>query len=140
MREARRRGLFFNYTPIRRNRAAAGLSALYDDKVQSYLGMTAKPGQVLCHLRLAIRFSIHARRRQLIYSDLRRIQSQRLGRGTLDGHRSNRQAGFGSVFRAAVYERISSHGEDSFAGKLLPAFQFQFGGQREKAAVEKEGA
>lgn len=44
------------------------------------------------------------------------------------------------VLSAALYDRFSSRGEDSFADKLLSALRFQFGGHQEKAAGEKVGA
>jgi len=44
------------------------------------------------------------------------------------------------VLSAALYERFSSRGEDSFADKLLSALRFQFGGHEEKTAATKEGA
>ena len=44
------------------------------------------------------------------------------------------------VLSAALYERFSSRGEDTFADKLLSALRFQFGGHEEKAAGQKEGA
>jgi 6-phosphogluconate dehydrogenase len=40
---------------------------------------------------------------------------------------------------AALYERFSSRGEDTFADKLLSALRFQFGGHEEKSG-QKEGA
>jgi 6-phosphogluconate dehydrogenase len=40
---------------------------------------------------------------------------------------------------AALYERFSSRGEDSFADKILSALQFRFGGHHEKAAGQNEG-
>jgi 6-phosphogluconate dehydrogenase len=43
------------------------------------------------------------------------------------------------VLSAALYERFTSRGEDTFADKLLSALRFQFGGHEEKAAG-KEGA
>ena len=36
------------------------------------------------------------------------------------------------VLSASVYQRFSSRGEDEFAGKLLSAMRYQFGGHREK--------
>jgi 6-phosphogluconate dehydrogenase len=42
------------------------------------------------------------------------------------------------VLSAALYERFSSRGEDTFADKLLSALRFQFGGHEEKAG-QKEG-
>jgi 6-phosphogluconate dehydrogenase len=44
------------------------------------------------------------------------------------------------VLSAALYERFSSRGEDTFADKLLSALRFQFGGHEEKSADQKEGA
>jgi 6-phosphogluconate dehydrogenase len=44
------------------------------------------------------------------------------------------------VLSAALYERFSSRGEDTFADKLLSALRFQFGGHQEKTAGTKEGA
>jgi 6-phosphogluconate dehydrogenase len=44
------------------------------------------------------------------------------------------------VLSAALYERFSSRGEDTFADKLLSALRFQFGGHEEKAGGQKEGA
>ena len=44
------------------------------------------------------------------------------------------------VLSAALYERFSSRGEDSFADRLLSALRFQFGGHQEKTAGQKEGA
>jgi 6-phosphogluconate dehydrogenase len=44
------------------------------------------------------------------------------------------------VLSAALYERFSSRGEDSFADKMLSALRFQFGGHQEKTADMKEGA
>jgi 6-phosphogluconate dehydrogenase len=43
------------------------------------------------------------------------------------------------VLSAALYERFSSRGEDSFADKMLSALRFQFGGHQEKTG-QKEGA
>ena len=43
------------------------------------------------------------------------------------------------VLSAALYERFSSRGEDSFADKMLSALRFQFGGHEEKTD-QKEGA
>jgi len=43
------------------------------------------------------------------------------------------------VLSAALYERFSSRGEDSFADKMLSALRFQFGGHEEKTG-QKEGA
>jgi 6-phosphogluconate dehydrogenase len=43
------------------------------------------------------------------------------------------------VLSAALYERFSSRGEDSFSDKLLSALRFQFGGHEEKPG-QKEGA
>lgn len=43
------------------------------------------------------------------------------------------------VLSAALYERFSSRGEDSFADKMLSALRFQFGGHVEKTG-QKEGA
>jgi 6-phosphogluconate dehydrogenase len=43
------------------------------------------------------------------------------------------------VLSAALYERFSSRGEDTFADKLLSALRFQFGGHEEKTG-QKEGA
>ena len=43
------------------------------------------------------------------------------------------------VLSAALYERFSSRGEDTFADKLLSALRFQFGGHEEKSG-QKEGA
>ncbi len=43
------------------------------------------------------------------------------------------------VLSAALYERFSSRGEDTFADKLLSAMRFQFGGHIEKTG-QKEGA
>jgi 6-phosphogluconate dehydrogenase len=44
------------------------------------------------------------------------------------------------VLSAALYERFSSRGEDTFADKLLSALRFQFGGHVEKSDGTKEGA
>jgi 6-phosphogluconate dehydrogenase len=44
------------------------------------------------------------------------------------------------VLSAALYERFSSRGEDTFADKLLSALRFQFGGHEEKSVGQKEGA
>jgi len=44
------------------------------------------------------------------------------------------------VLSAALYERFSSRGEDTFADKMLSALRFQFGGHEEKAGGRKEGA
>jgi 6-phosphogluconate dehydrogenase len=44
------------------------------------------------------------------------------------------------VLSAALYERFSSRGEDTFADKLLSALRFQFGGHEEKTADQKAGA
>src|ERR1700733_6919266 len=44
------------------------------------------------------------------------------------------------VLSAALYERFSSRGEDTFADKLLSALRFQFGGHQEKTGGAKEGA
>jgi 6-phosphogluconate dehydrogenase len=41
------------------------------------------------------------------------------------------------VLTASLYERFVSRGEDDFAGKLLSAMRFQFGGHLEKAAGAK---
>src|ERR1700691_1826745 len=41
---------------------------------------------------------------------------------------------------AALYERFTSRGEDTFADKLLSALRFQFGGHEEKTGGAKEGA
>ncbi len=41
------------------------------------------------------------------------------------------------VLSAALYERFSSRGEDDFAGKVLSALRFQFGGHQEKSAAER---
>jgi 6-phosphogluconate dehydrogenase len=41
------------------------------------------------------------------------------------------------VLTASLYERFSSRGEDDFAGKLLSAMRFQFGGHLEKAAAAR---
>ncbi len=41
---------------------------------------------------------------------------------------------------AAVFERFSSRGEDDFAGKLLSALRYEFGGHEEKAAAKSKGA
>jgi len=38
------------------------------------------------------------------------------------------------VLSASLYQRFTSRGEDEFAGKLLSAMRFQFGGHLEKAA------
>ncbi len=38
------------------------------------------------------------------------------------------------VLSAALYQRFSSRGEDDFAGKILSAMRYQFGGHIEKAA------
>jgi 6-phosphogluconate dehydrogenase len=38
------------------------------------------------------------------------------------------------VLSAALYQRFSSRGEDEFAGKLLSAMRYQFGGHTERAA------
>ena len=38
------------------------------------------------------------------------------------------------VLSAALYQRFSSRGEDEFAGKLLSAMRYQFGGHSERAA------
>jgi 6-phosphogluconate dehydrogenase len=38
------------------------------------------------------------------------------------------------VLTAALYQRFTSRGEDDFAGKVLSAMRFQFGGHHEKAA------
>jgi len=40
------------------------------------------------------------------------------------------------VLSAALYERFSSRGEDEFAGKLLSALRYQFGGHLEKKPQE----
>ncbi len=44
------------------------------------------------------------------------------------------------VLSTALYERLSSGGEDDFADKLLFALCYQFGGHEEKAAPGKEAA
>jgi 6-phosphogluconate dehydrogenase len=44
------------------------------------------------------------------------------------------------VLSAALYERFSSRGEDDFAGKVLSALRYQFGGHEEKAAAKKDDA
>ena len=44
------------------------------------------------------------------------------------------------VLSAALYERFSSRGDDDFAGKLLSALRYQFGGYKEKAPPKKETA
>jgi 6-phosphogluconate dehydrogenase len=41
------------------------------------------------------------------------------------------------VLTASLYQRFVSRGEDDFAGKLLSAMRFQFGGHLEKAAAAK---
>jgi 6-phosphogluconate dehydrogenase len=38
------------------------------------------------------------------------------------------------VLSAALYQRFASQGEDEFAGKLLSAMRYQFGGHLEKKA------
>jgi len=38
------------------------------------------------------------------------------------------------VLTAALYQRFASRGEDEFAGKVLSAMRYQFGGHVEKAA------
>jgi len=38
------------------------------------------------------------------------------------------------VLSAALYERFSSRGQDDFAGKVLSALRFQFGGHKEKSS------
>jgi 6-phosphogluconate dehydrogenase len=38
------------------------------------------------------------------------------------------------VLSTALFQRFSSRGEDDFAGRVLSAMRFQFGGHREKAA------
>jgi len=40
------------------------------------------------------------------------------------------------VLSAALYQRFSSQGEDDFAGKVLSAMRFQFGGHVEKKAAK----
>jgi 6-phosphogluconate dehydrogenase len=40
---------------------------------------------------------------------------------------------------AALYARFSSRGEDDFAGKVLSALRYQFGGHEEKAEAGKAG-
>ncbi len=44
------------------------------------------------------------------------------------------------VLSAAVYERLSSRGQDDFADKVLSALRYQFGGHKERAASKKDGA
>jgi 6-phosphogluconate dehydrogenase len=44
------------------------------------------------------------------------------------------------VLSAALYERFSSRGEGDFAGKVLSALRYQFGGHEEKPAASKEVA
>jgi 6-phosphogluconate dehydrogenase len=44
------------------------------------------------------------------------------------------------VLSAALYQRFSSRGEDTFADKLLSALRFEFGGHHEKAAGTGGGA
>ena len=44
-----------------------------------------------------------------------------------------------SVLHAALYERLSSPGEDGFGNKTLRAL-YQFGGHEEKAAAKKASA
>jgi 6-phosphogluconate dehydrogenase len=44
------------------------------------------------------------------------------------------------VLSAALYQRFSSRGEDTFADKLLSALRFEFGGHHEKAAETGGGA
>jgi 6-phosphogluconate dehydrogenase len=44
------------------------------------------------------------------------------------------------VLSAALYQRFSSRGEDTFADKLLSALRFEFGGHNEKAAEKGGGA
>ncbi len=44
------------------------------------------------------------------------------------------------VLSAALYERFSSRSEGNFAGKVLSALRYQFGGHKEKAATKKVGA
>ena len=41
------------------------------------------------------------------------------------------------VLTASLYQRFTSRGEDDFAGKILSAMRFQFGGHMEKAASAK---
>jgi len=41
------------------------------------------------------------------------------------------------VLTASLYQRFVSRGEDDFAGKILSAMRFQFGGHLEKAAAAK---
>jgi 6-phosphogluconate dehydrogenase len=41
------------------------------------------------------------------------------------------------VLSTALYERFSSRGEGDFAGKILSAMRFEFGGHHEKPAEEK---
>jgi len=45
-----------------------------------------------------------------------------------------------SVLHAALYERLSSPGEDDFGNKMLPTLRHQFGGHKEKAAAKKASA
>jgi len=40
------------------------------------------------------------------------------------------------VLSAALYQRFSSQGEDDFAGKILSAMRYQFGGHLEKKAAK----
>ena len=44
------------------------------------------------------------------------------------------------VHSAGLYARFSSRGQDDFAGKMLPALRYQFGGHKEKPAAKKAGA
>ena len=39
------------------------------------------------------------------------------------------------VLTAALYERFSSRGEADFAGKLLSAMRYEFGGHLEQSAI-----
>jgi len=43
------------------------------------------------------------------------------------------------ILSAALYEHLSSRGEDDFAEKVLSSLRYQFGGHDEKAAADKAG-
>jgi 6-phosphogluconate dehydrogenase len=45
-----------------------------------------------------------------------------------------------AVLSVALYERFSSRGDDDFAGKVLSALRYQFGGNEEKAADTRKVA
>ena len=56
------------------------------------------------------------------------------GRGRSDNSLSCRLAAPAPVLTAALYARFGSPGEADFAGRLLSAMRFEFGGYIEKQA------